>query len=57
MQDPAYQGMKGLKNIVAIPNRYLYTNSQNCVYAIKGIANYAYGSIFDLSEEHLIKGY
>lgn len=57
LQDPAYQGMKGLKNIVAIPNRYLYTNSQNCVYAIKGIANYAYGSIFDLSEEHLIKGY
>ena len=57
LQDPAYKGMKGLSNIVAIPNRYLYTNSQNCVYAIKGIANYAYGNIFDLSEEHLIKGY
>lgn len=57
LQDPAYKGMKGLEHIVAIPNRYLYTNSQNCVYAIKGIANYAYGSIFDMSEEHLIKGY
>jgi iron complex transport system substrate-binding protein len=56
LNDPAYKGLKGLKHIVPIPNRYLYTNSQNCVYAIKGIANYAYGSLFDLSGEHLIKG-
>jgi iron complex transport system substrate-binding protein len=57
LNDPAYRGLKGLKHIVPIPNRYLYTNSQNCVYAIKGIANYAYGPLFDLSGEHLIKGY
>ena len=57
LQDPAYRGMKGLNNIVPIPSRYLYTNSQNYVYAIKGIANYAYGEIFDLSAERLIKGY
>lgn len=57
LNDPAYKGLKGLRRIIPIPNRYLYTNSQNCVYAIKGIANYAYGPLFDLSGEHLIKGY
>lgn len=57
LSDPAYKGLRALNNIVEIPNKYLYTNSQNCVYAIKGIANYAYGNIFDLKEEKLIKGY
>ena len=57
LSDPAYKGLRALNNNVEIPNKYLYTNSQNCVYAIKGIANYAYGNIFDLKEEKLIKGY
>ncbi len=55
--DPALKNLKGLQKIVSIPERYLYSNSQNCVYAIKGLANYAYGDLFDLSNEHLIKGY
>lgn len=55
--DPALQGLRGLNNIKNIPDRYLYSATQNCVYAIKGIANAAYGNIFDMSNEHLIKGY
>ena len=57
LHDPALQGLKGLQKVISIPDRYLYSNSQNCVYAIKGLANYAYGNLFDLSNEHLIKGY
>ena len=57
LSDPAYKGLRALNNIVEIPNKDLYTNSQNCVHAIRGIANYAYGNIFDLREEKLIKGY
>lgn len=57
LHDPALQGLKGLQKVISIPDRYLYSNSQNCVYAIKGLANYAYGNLFDLSNENLIKGY
>ena len=55
--DPALQGLRGLNNITPIPDRYLYSATQNCVYAIKGIANAAYGNVFDMSSEKLIKGY
>ncbi len=57
LSDPALRGLKGLQKVIPIPDRYLYSNSQNCVYAIKGLANYAYGNLFDLSDEGLIKGY
>lgn len=57
LQDPALKGLKGLNNIKPVPDRYLYSASQNCVYAVKVLANYAYGPIFDLSDEHLIIGY
>lgn len=55
--DPALTGLHGLNNITFIPDRYLYSATQNCVYAIKGIANAAYGEVFDMSDEKLIKGY
>lgn len=55
--DPAFAGMRALNSIHAALPKYLYTSSQNCVYEIKGIANIAYGDIFDMSDEHLIKGY
>ena len=57
LKDPALTGLRGLQYISFIPDRHLYSASQNCVYAIKGIANNAYGQIFDLRDEHLIKGY
>lgn len=57
LQDNALKGMKALEHVTPIPDRYLYSASQNCVYAIKGIANAAYGPVFDMREEKLIKGY
>lgn len=57
MGDPAFKNLKGLNRVINIPDRYVYSNSQNCVYAIKGIHNFVYGPVFDLREEKLIKGY
>ena len=34
LEDPAFQHLKGMKRVIAIPDRYIYSNSQNCVYAI-----------------------
>lgn len=55
--DPSMQHMKGIHHIIAIPNRYLYCASQNVPNAIKAIANAAYGPVFDMSQEALIRGY
>lgn len=55
--DPALQHLAGIKNIIALPDRHLYSATQNCVYAIRTLANAAYGEIFDPAEEKLIKGY
>lgn len=55
--DPALHGLRGLQRITFIPDRYLYSATQNCVYAIKGIANAAYGDVFAMDDEKLIKGY
>ncbi len=57
VKDPALQGLKGLEHIYYMPDRYLYNATQHGGYAVKAIANAAYGNIFDMSEEHLIKGY
>lgn len=57
VHDPALQSLSALKHITPIPDRHLYSATQNCVYAIRGIANAAYGDLFDLSQEKLIKGY
>lgn len=55
--DPSMAHMKALKHIEPIESRYLYCASQNIPYAVKAIANAAYGPIFDMSDEHLIRGY
>ena len=55
--DPSLQHMKGIHHIIALPNRYIYCSSQNMPDAIKAIANAAYGPIFDMSHEQLIRGY
>ena len=57
LEDPAFQHLKGMKRVIAIPDRYIYSNSQNCVYAIKGLYNSIYGPTFDMKEEKLLKGY
>ena len=56
-QNPAVQNMRAAKNIKTLDDRYIYAASQNCVYAIKAMANAAYGPLFDMTEEKQIKGY
>ena len=59
LNDLALQHLKAFQNdsIMYIPDRYIYVSNQNCVWAIKGIANVAYGDLFDMKNEGLIKGY
>ena len=56
-QNPAVQNMRAAKNIKTLDDRYIYAASQNCGYAIKAMANAAYGPLFDMTEEKQIKGY
>ena len=58
LSDPALAGLPALQNICVVPDRYIYCASQQCAYSVKAMANAAYGrTLFDLSDEHLIKGY
>ena len=57
VNDPALQHLPGIRNIKALPDRHLYSANQNCVYAIRTLANAAYGELFDPIGEKLIKGY
>ena len=57
LNDPALQHLPGLRNIKALLDRHLYSANQNCVYAIRTLANAAYGELFDPTGEKLIKGY
>ncbi len=55
--NPAIQNMRAYGNVQVLNDRYIYAASQNCVYAIKAMANAAYGPLFDMTEEKQIKGY
>ena len=58
LSDPALAGLPALQNIRIVSDRYIYCASQQCAYSVKALANAAYGRpLFDLSDEHLIKGY
>lgn len=57
LANPAIASMRAAKNIHPVDDRYIYAASQNCVYAIKAMANAAYGDVFDLSGEKQIRGY
>ena len=57
LSDPALAELPAVQQVRFVPSRYLYGSSQNLVYAIKGLANAAYGDIFDMKDEHLIRGY
>ncbi len=57
LANPAIAHMRAAQHIVPIEDRYIYAASQNCVYAVKALANAGYGPLFDLSEEKQIKGY
>lgn len=53
--DPALQWLKGSRKVIPLPNRYIYCGNQNCGWAVKALANAAYGPLFDMSGEHLVK--
>ncbi len=58
MSDPALQNLPGIKNVVVLPDRYIYCSSQNIVYGIKALANKGYGqALFPSGQENGIKGY
>ncbi len=52
--DPALQWLKGSRKVIALPNRYIYCGNQDCGWAVKALANAAYGPLFDMSGEHHI---
>ncbi len=59
LADPVVQSMKGRTHVVSVASRYIYCGNQNCGWAIKALANAAYGpvygEIFDLSGEKQIR--
>ena len=57
LSNPAIASMRAARHIVPVEDRYIYSASQNCVWAIKGLANAAYGPLFDMSGEGQIRGY
>lgn len=57
LANPAIASMRAAGHIVPVEDRYIYSASQNCVWAIKGLANAAYGPIFDMGGEGQIRGY
>lgn len=57
LANPAIANMRAAQHIVPVADRYIYSSTQNCVWAVKGLANAAYGPIFDMSGERQIRGY
>ena len=57
LANPAIAQMRAARHIAPIDDRYIYAASQNCVYAVKALANAGYGNLFDLSDEKQIRGY
>lgn len=57
LANPAIAQMRAAKHIVLVDDRYIYAASQNAVYAVRALANAAYGPIFDMSGEKQIRGY
>ena len=57
LANPAIANMRAASHIVPVDDKYIYSASQNCVYAIKALANAGYGNLFDLSDARQIKGY
>lgn len=57
--DPALKHLRAVKTdgVMYFKDRHIYASNQNCVYAIKRLANMAYGEIFPQEEEVFLKGY
>lgn len=57
LANPAIAAMRASRHICPLEDRYIYSASQNCVYAIKAMANAGYGPLFPMSDEKQIRGY
>ncbi len=57
LANPAIASLRAAQHLRPIDDRYIYAASQNCVYAIKAMANAGYGNVFDMSGEGQIRGY
>lgn len=57
LANPAIQSLRAYHHIIPLDDKYIYSSTQNCVYAVEAMANAAYGDLFDLSHEENIKGY
>lgn len=57
LANPAIANMRAAKHVIPVEDRYIYSATQNCVWAVKGLANAAYGPIFDMNREGQIRGY
>ncbi|MDO4177955.1 MAG: ABC transporter substrate-binding protein [Phascolarctobacterium sp.] len=57
--DPALKNTRAVKNggLLYLKNKHIYASNQNCVWAIKKLANIAYGNVFPEEEEYFLKGY
>lgn len=45
LANPAIQNMRAYHRVIPLEDRYIYASSQNCVYAVKAMANAAYGPL------------
>lgn len=59
LEDPALSSLQAVKNehVCYLKDKHLYASNQNCVWAIRKIANLVYGDIFSHEEERFLKGY
>lgn len=59
LEDPALANLEAVKNnhVCYLKDKYLYASNQNCVWAIRKIANLAYEDTFTDEEEVFLKGY
>ena len=58
-EDPALKHLKAVqaKQVLYLKDKYIYASNQNCIWAIKKLANIVYGEIFAQEEEIFLKGY
>lgn len=57
--DPALKNLRAVreKHVLYIEDKYLYASNQNCIWAIRKLANLVYGNILSEEKEIFLKGY
>lgn len=58
-EDPAFEKLVAVKegHVAGVCSKYLYNSNQNCVYAVRYLANIVYGTHFSEGEEKFLRGY